>query len=101
MVKVTIRSNLRRSLCVHQPFEVLRAIERKDIMFLMEIRDRSFPVCLGCDCCRLRLISARIALVAENGRCNSSTSCYADWAVTQRCCNTLTRGFFTVGKPSG
>lgn len=28
-----------------QPFEVLRAVERKDIMFLMEIRDRAFPVC--------------------------------------------------------
>ncbi|KAJ7095297.1 hypothetical protein B0H15DRAFT_828923 [Mycena belliarum] len=25
-----------------QPFEVLRAVERKDIMYLMEIRDRSF-----------------------------------------------------------
>lgn len=30
------------SIC--QPFEVFRAIERKDIMFLMEIRDRAFPV---------------------------------------------------------
>lgn len=28
-----------------QPFEVFRAIERKDLMYLMEIRDRSFPVC--------------------------------------------------------
>ena len=27
-----------------QPFEVLRAIERKDVIYLMEIRDRSFPV---------------------------------------------------------
>ncbi|OJA16993.1 hypothetical protein AZE42_00578 [Rhizopogon vesiculosus] len=29
-----------------QPFEVLRAIERKDIMFLMEVRDRAFPLLL-------------------------------------------------------
>lgn len=29
-----------------QPFEVLRAIERKDIVYLMEIRDRSFPLLL-------------------------------------------------------
>jgi hypothetical protein len=28
-----------------QPYEVLRAIEHKDVMFLMEIRDRAFPVC--------------------------------------------------------
>ena len=27
-----------------QPYEILRAIERKDIMFLMEVRDRSFEV---------------------------------------------------------
>ncbi|KAJ6538597.1 hypothetical protein B0H10DRAFT_2140615 [Mycena sp. CBHHK59/15] len=27
-----------------QPFEVLRAVERKDIMYLMEIRDRAFPL---------------------------------------------------------
>ncbi len=27
-----------------QPFEVFRAIERKDIMFIMEVRDRSFEV---------------------------------------------------------
>ncbi|KAG2754675.1 hypothetical protein P692DRAFT_20861454 [Suillus brevipes Sb2] len=27
-----------------QPFEVFRAVERKDIMFLMEVRDRAFPV---------------------------------------------------------
>ncbi|KAG1820276.1 uncharacterized protein BJ212DRAFT_1297715 [Suillus subaureus] len=27
-----------------QPFEVFRAIEHKDIMFLMEVRDRAFPV---------------------------------------------------------
>ncbi|KAJ8698235.1 hypothetical protein PTI98_004968 [Pleurotus ostreatus] len=26
-----------------QPFEVFRAVEQKDIMFLMEIRDRAFP----------------------------------------------------------
>ncbi|KAH8830843.1 hypothetical protein DL96DRAFT_1594520, partial [Flagelloscypha sp. PMI_526] len=29
-----------------QPFEVLRAVERQDIMFLMEIRDRAFPLLL-------------------------------------------------------
>lgn len=29
-----------------QPFEVFRAIERKDIMFLMEVRDRAFPLLL-------------------------------------------------------
>ncbi|KAH0840025.1 hypothetical protein J3R83DRAFT_988 [Lanmaoa asiatica] len=29
-----------------QPFEVFRAIEDKDIMFLMEIRDRAFPLLL-------------------------------------------------------
>ncbi|KAH7922456.1 hypothetical protein BV22DRAFT_1070433 [Leucogyrophana mollusca] len=29
-----------------QPFEVFRAVERKDIMFLMEIRDRAFPILL-------------------------------------------------------
>ncbi|GLB33719.1 hypothetical protein LshimejAT787_0106030 [Lyophyllum shimeji] len=29
-----------------QPFEVLRAIERKDIVFLMEVRDRGFPLLL-------------------------------------------------------
>jgi len=28
-----------------QPFEVLRAVERKDIAYLMEIRDRAFHVC--------------------------------------------------------
>ena len=27
-----------------QPFEVFSAIERKDIVYLMEIRDRAFPV---------------------------------------------------------
>lgn len=27
-----------------QPFEIFRAIERQDIMFLMEVRDRAFPV---------------------------------------------------------
>ncbi|KAG2146741.1 hypothetical protein DEU56DRAFT_786157 [Suillus clintonianus] len=29
-----------------QPFEVFRAVERKDIMFLMEVRDRAFPLLL-------------------------------------------------------
>ncbi|KAG6855113.1 hypothetical protein C0991_006042 [Blastosporella zonata] len=29
-----------------QPFEVFRAVERKDLMFLMEIRDRGFPLLL-------------------------------------------------------
>lgn len=29
-----------------QPFEVFRAIEHKDIMFLMEVRDRAFPLLL-------------------------------------------------------
>ncbi|KAG1839068.1 hypothetical protein C8R48DRAFT_741991 [Suillus tomentosus] len=29
-----------------QPFEIFRAIERKDIMFLMEVRDRAFPLLL-------------------------------------------------------
>ncbi|TFK75993.1 hypothetical protein BDN72DRAFT_360057 [Pluteus cervinus] len=29
-----------------QPFEVLRAIEQKDLMFLMEIRDKAFPLLL-------------------------------------------------------
>ncbi|KAJ8698236.1 hypothetical protein PTI98_004968 [Pleurotus ostreatus] len=29
-----------------QPFEVFRAVEQKDIMFLMEIRDRAFPLLL-------------------------------------------------------
>ncbi|KAJ7179239.1 hypothetical protein C8R46DRAFT_1159886 [Mycena filopes] len=29
-----------------QPFEVLRAVERRDLLYLMEIRDRSFHVCL-------------------------------------------------------
>ncbi|KAI6047270.1 hypothetical protein EDC04DRAFT_2864374 [Pisolithus marmoratus] len=29
-----------------QPFEILRAIERKDIMFLMEVRDHAFPLLL-------------------------------------------------------
>ncbi|RDB22675.1 hypothetical protein Hypma_010292 [Hypsizygus marmoreus] len=29
-----------------QPFEVLSAIERKDLMYLMEIRDRAFPLLL-------------------------------------------------------
>jgi hypothetical protein len=28
-----------------KPFEVFRAVERKDVMYLMEIRDRAFPVC--------------------------------------------------------
>lgn len=27
-----------------QPFEIFRAIENKDIMFLMEVRDRAFHV---------------------------------------------------------
>lgn len=34
----------RYGLMLPQPFEVLRAIERKDIMYLMEVRDRSFKV---------------------------------------------------------
>ncbi|KAG6813491.1 hypothetical protein H0H92_010516 [Tricholoma furcatifolium] len=29
-----------------QPFEVFRAIERKDLVFLMEVRDRGFPLLL-------------------------------------------------------
>lgn len=29
-----------------QPFEVLRAVERRDLLYLMEIRDRSFHVCV-------------------------------------------------------
>lgn len=29
-----------------QPFEVFRAVEHKDIMFLMEVRDRGFPLLL-------------------------------------------------------
>lgn len=29
-----------------QPFEVFRAVEQKDIMFLMEVRDRAFPLLL-------------------------------------------------------
>jgi hypothetical protein len=29
-----------------QPFEVFRAIEQKDIMYLMEVRDRAFPLLL-------------------------------------------------------
>jgi hypothetical protein len=28
-----------------QPFEIFRAIERKDIIFLMEVRDKAFHVC--------------------------------------------------------
>lgn len=28
----------------YQPFEIFRAVERKDIMFLMEVRDRAFHV---------------------------------------------------------
>jgi len=29
-----------------QPYEVLRAVENKDLMFLMEVRDRSFKLLL-------------------------------------------------------
>jgi len=29
-----------------QPFEIFRAVEKKDIMYLMEIRDRAFPLLL-------------------------------------------------------
>lgn len=32
------------SICFLQPYEVLSAVERRDIMYLMEIRDRAFPV---------------------------------------------------------
>ena len=28
-----------------QPFEIFRAVEQKDIMFLMEVRDKAFHVC--------------------------------------------------------
>ncbi|KAG6890959.1 hypothetical protein C0995_000916 [Termitomyces sp. Mi166 len=31
---------------VSQPFEIFRAIERKDLIFLMEVRDRAFPLLL-------------------------------------------------------
>ena len=39
-----ILPQLNKFILLFQPFEVFRAIERKDIMFLMEIRDRAFPV---------------------------------------------------------
>lgn len=29
-----------------QPWEVMKAIESKDVMFLMEVRDRAFHVCV-------------------------------------------------------
>lgn len=40
-------------LPVLQPFEVFRAIERKDLMFLMEVRDRAFSVGLAPDSSRI------------------------------------------------
>jgi len=40
------RSNSTRTWKEPQPFEIFRAIENKDIMFLMEIRDRAFPLLL-------------------------------------------------------
>ncbi|PPQ92387.1 hypothetical protein CVT25_008737 [Psilocybe cyanescens] len=32
--------------CVSKPYEVMKAIEDKDIMFLMEVRDKAFPLLL-------------------------------------------------------
>ncbi|KAL4075935.1 hypothetical protein J3A83DRAFT_4357072 [Scleroderma citrinum] len=41
-----LSQSLSKSWKEPQPFEVFRAIERKDIMFLMEVRDRAFPLLL-------------------------------------------------------
>lgn len=30
-----------------QPWEIMKAVERQDIMFLMDVRDRAFHVSLG------------------------------------------------------
>jgi hypothetical protein len=62
-----------------QPFEVMKAVEESNIMFLMEVRDRAFPVCL------LRILSVSssgylmpiLATIARLGRSNSPCACYS------------------------
>jgi len=45
-MKQTDNTDLNAAWKDPQPYEVLRAIEHKDVMYLMEIRDRAFPLLL-------------------------------------------------------
>ncbi|KAI0649984.1 hypothetical protein C8Q79DRAFT_902510 [Trametes meyenii] len=42
MLRTTSQSGEHRAWKALEPYEILRAIERRDVMFLMEVRDRSF-----------------------------------------------------------
>ncbi|KAI0829413.1 hypothetical protein BC628DRAFT_1360422 [Trametes gibbosa] len=42
MLRVTSQSSGNQTWKPPEPYEIMRAIERRDIMFLMEVRDRSF-----------------------------------------------------------
>lgn len=60
---------------------MFRAIEKKDLMFLMEVRDRAFHVSWGHGQCEPGL-TTRLGIVTEIRRCHAFSALDEDRKVT-------------------
>ena len=59
---------------------MFRAIEKKDLMFLMEVRDRAFHVSWGVVRCEPGL-TIRLAIVTKIRRCHAFSALDEDWKI--------------------
>lgn len=82
-----------------QPFEIFRAVERKDIMFLMEVRDRAFHVRGKLFSSVLVLINSVSVITSKIWGRYTTRSCNANRRVSSRCPNYPPWRPFEVGEP--